>query len=344
MQEHHDGRRRATGLLRAFILGEIEHKQDVPVTLLPMNDNCTASAATPDSVSVDQVADFWSQAPCGSQTSDAADRRTYFREIEERRYRNEPHIPEVARFGDFAGQRVLEVGCGVGTDGRQFAKAGANYKGINLDEGSTQLAQEAFQLFGLPGTVLQKDAEALDFDDNSFDHVYSFGVIHHSPNTETIVQHMYRVLKPGGTLTVMVYNRDSINYRLEIMVLRKIMRYALWPSFAPRWISAVLKLERDKLERHRQIMMQESMTAERWLSINTDGPDCPLAKVYSASEAKRMFRDAGFDRISTCVRFFDARHFGRLGRLLPVSVVKCLGEKAGWHLMVFARKPSEPSQ
>lgn len=290
-------------------------------------------------VSVDQVASFWGSAPCGSDTSSATDRRNYFLEIERERYHHEPHIPEIARFAEYSKKRVLEVGCGVGTDGRQFAAAGADYTGINVDVGSTLLAREGFELFQVPGTVLKMNGEKLEFEDATFDHVYSFGVIHHSPDTQQMVREMYRVLKPGGTVQVMVYYRDSINYRFEIMFLRKIMRHMLRPRWAPALVSRAIGLNRKKLERHREIMMQGATTPERWLSINTDGPDCPLAKVYSKNEAKALFDQAGFTGLKIRVRFFDARHYGKLGRLFPSAFTRFLGKHWGWHLIVDARKP-----
>jgi hypothetical protein len=141
----------------------------------------------------------------------------------------------------------------------------------------------------------------------------------------------------------MVYHRNSINYRFEIMFLRKAMRLALLPPAAPRVISSLLRLDQKKLERHREIMLEGNMTPERWLSINTDGPDCPLAKVYSDAEARRLFESAGFEQITFQVRFFDPRHYGRLGKLFSRSAITWFGQRAGWHLVVNARKPAAGS-
>ena len=286
-----------------------------------------------------EVAAFWSAHPCNSALSTAADRREYFSDIENRRYVAEPHIPAVARFGYFEGKDVLEIGCGVGTDGRRFSACGAKYIGINLDSGSTTLAREAFTVFGLPGRVEQMNAEQIEFPDSSFDHVYSFGVLHHSPQPIAIARQMMRVLRPGGTFTVMLYNRNSINYRLEIMGLRKVMRHILRPRGAPGIIARLTGLDAAKLERHRQILMEGHMTPERWVSINTDGPDCPLARVYNRREAVELFEKAGFIDLRSTVKFFDARHYGRLGRLIPPALVEVLGNRWGWHRMVEGRKP-----
>jgi 2-polyprenyl-3-methyl-5-hydroxy-6-metoxy-1,4-benzoquinol methylase len=291
---------------------------------------------------IDEVERYWSAQPCGADQSAEHDRQRYFAEIERRRYAVESHILDEERFDRFRGKRVLEVGCGVGTDGAQFARSGADYTGINVDSGSAALARERFGLEGLRGNILQMNAESMTFADRSFDHVYSFGVIHHSPNTQAIIHEMFRVLRPGGTITVMVYNKSSINYWFEIMFMRKIFRLALLPRGSPSFLGRLLGLDEGKLRRHREIFLNESMTHERWVSINTDGPDCPLAKVYTAREASEMFSTAGFREITTYARYFQTDHYGYSGRILPLTLVRFLGRVAGWHRYIKAVKP-QPS-
>ena len=285
------------------------------------------------------VESYWSANPCGADQSGERDRTKYFNEIERRRYDVESHIPVEAGFERFRGKKVLEIGCGVGTDGARFARNGADYTGINIDSGSVDLARERFALERLRGTILHMNAEQTTFADGTFDHVYSFGVIHHSPRTEAIVREMYRVLRPGGKITVMVYNKSSINYWFEIMFLRKVFRLALVPSGSPSFLGRVLGLDADKLRRHREIFLSESMTHERWVSINTDGPDCPLAKVYSARQIREMVSAAGFREIITYSRYFQTDHYGYAGRLMPRAVARSLGRVAGWHRYVKAVKP-----
>ena len=127
---------------------------------------------------------YWNSHPCESDRSTSIDRKNYFEEIERIRYSHVRHYSKVGRFDGFKNKKILEIGCGIGTDGRQFAKHGAIYTGINLDYNSTKLAKEAFELFDLKGEIYQMNAENLEFEDNSFDHIFSLGVIHHSPNTE----------------------------------------------------------------------------------------------------------------------------------------------------------------
>ena len=288
--------------------------------------------------SVEEVREFWDAHPCGSALSQRDDRRAYFEEIARKRYASEWHIPLIARFEQFAGKDVLEIGCGLGTDGRQFASHGARYVGVDLSPRSVELAREQFELFGVEGELRPANAERLPFADASFDHVYSFGVIHHSPDVPAIVREIYRVLRPGGTCCVMVYNRTSINYRVEIMGVRRLLRVLLYPRWAPRALAKV-GLEREKLERHRTLLLQSRhVDRDRWVSMNTDGPDCPLARVYSEVEAAELFGD--FERVRSEAWFFNEAHWPIIGPRIPAGIRRALGRRWGWHRVIYATKPS----
>src|SRR5438105_5243035 len=169
-----------------------------------------------------RVRAFWQTRPCGTKFSDAEiGTPEFFERIEAHRYRKEWHIPVAANFAATRGLKVLEIGCGMGTDGAQFAKASADYTGIDLTEAAIELAHKRFALSHLNGEFRVSDAEDLDFDSESFDLVYSHGVLHHTPDIEAAVREIHRVLKPGGQAIVMLYHRGSYNYRIGIRVLRR---------------------------------------------------------------------------------------------------------------------------
>src|ERR1044072_8385514 len=158
----------------------------------------------------DRVRAFWQENPCGTKFADAPPgSRKFYELVEEHRYTKEWHIPDAAGFSQTKNLSVLEVGCGLGTDGAQFAKAGAIYTGIDLTDAAVDLARRRFEIFNLPGTFRVADAERLDFPDNSFDLVYSHGVLHHTPDTQAAIREIHRVLRPGGRAVVMLYHRDS---------------------------------------------------------------------------------------------------------------------------------------
>jgi ubiquinone/menaquinone biosynthesis C-methylase UbiE len=289
-------------------------------------------------VNIEGVRAFWDASPCQSDLSKAEDRRRYFEEISRIRFqRREWHIPIVASFDSFRGKDVLEIGCGIATDGLEFARNGANYIGVDLTPNAIELAKERFGLFGIPGKFEVVNAEeCLPFPDATFDHVYSFGVIHHSPVPERIVREIRRVLRKGGTFTVMLYNRSSINYYLEIMFLRKVFRWCLLPKFMPGLLAAISGFDRWKLEGHRE-MLKKKISKEQWISMNTDGPFCPLARVYDHSEAAALFGD--FDNVRQEVWEFNVDHWPFIRRVMPDSVVRWIGRRWGWHRMIYGRKP-----
>src|SRR5919109_4641629 len=156
----------------------------------------------------ERVRAHWDRQPCDSELS-AHERlsREFFLDVERQRYTLQPHILECLSWIDFRGKRVLEVGAGIGTDARRMIAAGALYTGINVDRGSTEATERALRVFGLPGVALERDARSLEFPDGSFDAVYSFGVLQHIPEVQRAVAEIHRVLKPGGELLLMLYNR-----------------------------------------------------------------------------------------------------------------------------------------
>lgn len=287
--------------------------------------------------SINEVRTFWNTNPCGSRDSLQQNKIKYFNEIAYKRYLKEWHIPIVANFSNFKNFDVLEIGCGLGTDGLQFRRNNARYVGVDLTPTAIEMTKEHFRLFGFQGKFLVVNAEKLPFTDNTFDHIYSFGVIHHSPNTEAIVQEMHRVLRPGGSFCVMVYNKTSINYYIEIMFLRKMFRLLLYPSCMPMFISKITGLDKGKLHDHRNIMLSKKMSKQEWININTDGPGCPLAKIYNKNEALCLFKK--FEDVKTEVWFFDKSHWPFIGRLLPRYVCRLLGRYWGWHRIIYGRKP-----
>jgi SAM-dependent methyltransferase len=156
------------------------------------------------------VRDFWEARPCGSSHATAPEGTgEYFAQVERRRYELEPFIPRFADFAAADGRRVLEIGVGLGTDLVRFARAGARVTGVDLTEHSIELARRRLALEGHAGELLRADAERLPFADGSFDVVYSWGALHHTPDTSRAVQEAVRVLAPGGRLCAMLYGRRS---------------------------------------------------------------------------------------------------------------------------------------
>lgn len=286
----------------------------------------------------DHVSKFWDSKPCDSESSDGLPgTQLYYREIEEHRYAHQKHIALIIDKLPLKGNEVLEIGTGVGTDARRLICRGAIYNGINVDKGSCEATRQALRAFGLKGDVTVMSATDMRFPDGSFDLVYTFGVLHHIPEISKAIDEIYRVLRPGGILLAMVYNRSSINYMVEIRVLRKLMlRILLVPGTIS--VLSALGFPSGKLRRHVELFKSfRKMTDEEWLSRNTDGPDNPYSTVYGADEIDRLL-GRRFRISRNEVYFFDQRHWGIVGRLMPRQFVDLLGRRWGWHRVVVAER------
>lgn len=288
----------------------------------------------------ERVRAFWQANPCGVKFADAAPGTKRFYElVEAHRYTKEWHIPVAADFSSARGLKVLEIGCGLGTDGAQFAEAGADYTGVDLTEAAVDLARKRFELFNLPGTFQTADAENLDFADESFDLVYSHGVLHHTPETRKAVQEIHRVLRPGGRAVVMLYHRGSYNYRVNISLLRRAGAHLLnWE----RGVKLVHKITGEplaSLREHAKLLQTERQSylkPAEFLSQNTDGAGNPLARVYSRREARELFKD--FSSVTLKTYFLNKRWLPVLGNMLPRSLESQLASRWGWHLWIYATK------
>jgi SAM-dependent methyltransferase len=285
----------------------------------------------------ERVRVFWQAHPCGTKFSDAEiGTPEFFERIEAHRYEKEWHIPAAADFANTQGLRVLEIGCGMGTDGAQFAKAGADYTGIDLTDAAVELARKRFQVSGLKGEFRVADAERLNFPDGSFDLVYSHGVLHHTPDIEAAVREIHRVLKPGGRAMVMLYHRGSYNYRVGIRVLRRAGAGLLKSEPGIRLIHFLTGEPIESLREHAQLAKNGSSSANDFLSQSTDGAGNPLARVYSRREAEAIFRD--FSKVELRAYFLNKRFIPLIGNLLPRSIESLLASRWGWHLWVYATK------
>ena len=162
---------------------------------------------------LDQIRTYWNNRPCNIRHSTSPiGTKEYFNEVEARRYSNEPHNYTFPEFTKWKGKKVLEIGCGIGTDAVNFARHGADYTGVDLSLASVELAKKRFEVFGLQGKFLECNAEELDTvfcNDEKFDLVYSFGVIHHAPSPEKIVSCLPNLLTSNGQVKVMLYAKNS---------------------------------------------------------------------------------------------------------------------------------------
>jgi ubiquinone/menaquinone biosynthesis C-methylase UbiE len=218
-----------------------------------------------------EVRDFWNEASCGERLLlDASDKPGFLKQMS-RRYALEPFIEGFACFDEAQGLDVLEIGVGLGADHQRFAEAGARLTGIDLTERAVEHTRRRFELFGLRSDLRVADAEALPFADQSFDLVYSWGVLHHSPDTPRAIDEVWRVLRPGGRAKVMIYHKNSL------------VGYMLWLRYA-------------------------ALAGKPWRSladVYANHLESPDTKAYTVEEASRLFRRFSEVRISTVLTHGD---------------------------------------
>ncbi|HVF46454.1 MAG TPA: class I SAM-dependent methyltransferase, partial [Pyrinomonadaceae bacterium] len=166
-------------------------------------------------VSIDAVRNYWNARPCNIRHSTAEiGTEEYFNQVEARKYFVEPHIPAFAEFDRWRDKKVLEIGCGLGTDTMNFARAGATVTAVDLSSASIALAKRRAEVFGLSDKISFYEANAEHLSEfippEKYDLVYSFGVIHHSPHPEHIIEHVRQNFVHANTIVkIMVYYRYS---------------------------------------------------------------------------------------------------------------------------------------
>lgn len=259
----------------------------------------------------ESVKKYWNVASCGTEfIQEQKHSIAYFEAIEDFRYSIEPEIFGFAQFTRFHGKKILEVGVGAGSDFTQWVRAGAIAHGIDLTEEAIGNVQERLKLYGLTAADLQcGDAENLPHETNQFDLVYSWGVIHHSPDTERCLDEIIRVAKPGAQIKIMVYNRHSLFAFYQYLI------FGLFKGKPFQSLASIL------------FKNQESSGT----------------KAYTKKEIRKLLssKPVSISAISTPVTNHDLLYYhkNKLMRLLAYTAASLLGwQRVGWFLMINLKK------
>jgi len=229
------------------------------------------------------------------------------------------------------GKRLLEIGCGIGIDGRYLSSIGVDYQAIDMSRESLHLAKRHFEMNDLPVRVSNGDATRLPFANGTFDVVYSSGVLHHVPDMAAACREAVRVIKPGGTARLMLYHRDSYHYWLVHYVVRPMVWLLLKLPFG----GSIAKMLPRKFRETYEICAQDGFGADRILAISTDTSTAgeanynPLSYFVTRSEVRKLLDGLeDFDFYTTDLKYF------------PVPFLHGLVEgRWGFFLQITARKP-----
>ena len=271
--------------------------------------------------SVQQVKNYWNSRPCNIRHSTKpVGTREYFDEVEARKHFVEPHIPAFAEFERWNGKKVLEIGCGIGTAMINFARSGAQVTAVDLSDESLKLAKQRAEVYDLSDRIsfYHGNAEELGqwLPPETYDLVYSFGVIHHTPHPENVIDQIRSYVKPGSTIKIMVY------YRYSWKVL---------------WI--LLTYGKGQFWRINELVACYSEAQA----------GCPITYVYSKREARDLLQ--GFEIVDMQVDHIfpyyipDYKQYQYTKewyfRWMPQPLFRWLEKNFGWHLCITAKVPNE---
>jgi ubiquinone/menaquinone biosynthesis C-methylase UbiE len=262
-----------------------------------------------------QVHDFWNEASCGEELYLSRSDRNGYDEQARQRYTLEPYIIDFAGFDRSAQRKVLEIGVGLGADHQRFAQGGADLTGIDLTERAIEHTRRRLATFGYASNLATGDAENLTFPSESFDLVYSWGVLHHSPDTPRAIAEVHRVLKDGGDARIMIYHKWSL------------VGMMLWIRYGLLGLRPWMPL---------------AEVYSRYL-------ESPGTKAYTVAEARRLFSDFREVKITTLLTHGDLlesgagqRHQGGLlslaRKIWPRALFKQFFPNLGLFMLIEAKK------
>jgi SAM-dependent methyltransferase len=261
---------------------------------------------------ITDVKNYWDSRPCNVKHSQSRKgTKKYFDEVENKKYFVEPHIPEFAEFEKWKGKRVLEIGCGIGTDSINFVKNGVELTAIELSEESLSLCKKRFNLNKLQSDLFLGDAENLSniIPITKYDLIYSFGVIHHTPNPENVINQIKKYMDKNTEVRIMLYSKYS------------------WKSFE------------FFLRYGYKFRFNFKKTIQYYAEAQLD---CPIAFVYSKKEVKNLLKDFDILEIKKdhifpyIIEDYINHEYNKryIFKILPQPIFRFLEKTLGWHLLI----------
>ncbi len=261
------------------------------------------------SIQKDNIKDFWNNIPCGTRgINGQIGDKEFFEEVERQRYKLEYFLPKYAEFSKWKDKKGLEIGCGAGTDFIQFLRAGVDMHGIDLSDESVALTKSRLKLYGFdPEKVSVQDCECLPFENKSFDFIYSWGVLHHTVDIEKALLEVWRLLKPGGEICIMLYNKVSL-VSLQLYILYGLLKGNL------------------------VVNMDE---------IFANHLESPGTKAFTKKEIEKLFNNFSDVIVTTIITPYDLRYKrdkNKNDNFLPNWVGGLIPGSLGWYHIIKGKK------
>ena len=265
---------------------------------------------------------FWQGNPCGDNLLSLRDYSAYdqfFTAYDTYKYELEDHIPGCLDELRLDGVKLLEVGLGQGAESEQLIRRGARWTGLDLTDEAVARVRTRLTTRALPfDDVVRGSITDAPFADDTFDMVFSHGVLHHVPDVQSAQREIHRILKPNGRLVIMMYAKYSLNYLVAIAVARRLGLLGMYLT----GIRPSNQVYRQHLDNARKVGLWKYLRLSNFIHHNTDGPMNPYAKVYGRTEIEKDFPAFRIERMH--------KHFMHAPPL-PVRWMPLAGV-LGWHL------------
>ena len=252
---------------------------------------------------INSVYKFWNDRPCNIKHScKEIGTKEYFEEVTKRKYFVEPHIINFAEFYKYKNKEVLEVGCGIGTAAQSFIENGAIYTGIDLTHNSVEIAKQRMEVFKLDGYIFQSNIEELyNINNKQYDLIYSFGVLHHTPNIIKAIQNCFNLLKSGGEFKLMLYAKNSLKYSEIIEGL-------------------------DQYEAQNGVPIANVYTHDEVCELLKDFTNINIKQTHIFPYKIDLYKQYIYEKLD----YFET---------MPQNIFDILEKKLGWHLCINCTKP-----
>lgn len=270
-------------------------------------------------LNIDKIKEYWNNKPCNiNHSSFEVGTIEYFNEVEKKKYYVEPHIKEFADFDKWKDKDVLELGCGIGTDSINFARAGANLTIIELSEKSLEICKKRFELFGLKAHFIcgniERISDYINNNDKKFDLIYSFGVIHHTIEPKNVINEVYKFLKTDGEFRFMVYSK--ISYKLFWLMMENNIK--------------------DLSEGFKLISSESEAQS-----------NCPMTHIYNFDDIKNNLLDDRFNIIKMWkehIFIYDIENYkkniyikDKYWEKISNEEIDKISKELGWHTLVISK-------